>query len=326
MVAPLATAAGPLGVDVGFALVAGDTGVGAVVDDVEVLRAGGSCGVAEREVEELAEVDEVGGVDVGLADDRYGLAGAVDWGGGVPEGKDVVDGGEVVGSDSVGGSAVVDSERRVGLGLGGLGLGGLGLGGQRRGSVGDGIVAEVADAVAGGAAGEVVERRDASDNWREGGGDGGVVGVGEVLAALDGVTVHAGAEGGLDHAGRAAEFDEGAGGVDLNVREVVVCEPGGDGGEVAVGGAEGCSEGLGSKPLVPDGGGLVLLPVDELLEGGLLFGTALEDEDDSAERGGGGEGALVELRAGEGVGVAGEGGEAGFVDGLKDAGAGGGKQ
>ena len=76
---------GPLRVDVGFAFVAGDAGVGAVVDDVEVLRAGGCGGVAEREIEELAEVDEVGGVDVGLADDGDGLAGAVDGSGGVPE-------------------------------------------------------------------------------------------------------------------------------------------------------------------------------------------------------------------------------------------------
>ena len=120
--------AGPLGVDVGFAFVAGDSGVGAVVDDVEVLRAGGGCGVAEREIEELAEVDEVGGIDVGLADDGDGLAGAVDRSGGVPERKDVVDGGEVVGGETVGGSAVVDGE-------GGL-CGGLGLGRQPGGAVG----------------------------------------------------------------------------------------------------------------------------------------------------------------------------------------------
>src|SRR5882757_11585256 len=114
--------AGPLGVDVGFAFVAGDAWVGAVVDDVEVLRAGGRCGVAEREVEELAEVDEVGRIDVGLADDGDGLAGAVDGSGGVPERKDVVDGGEVVGGYAVGGLTVVDGEGRIGLSLVGLGL------------------------------------------------------------------------------------------------------------------------------------------------------------------------------------------------------------
>ena len=140
---------GPLGVDVGFAFVAGDAGVGAVVDDVEVLGAGGGGGVAEREVEELAEVDEVGGIDVGLADDGDGLAGAVDGRGGVPEGEDIVDGGEVVGGDAVEGFAVVDGEG---------GLGGLDLGLQRRGAVGGGVVVEVAEAVAGGAAGEVVKR------------------------------------------------------------------------------------------------------------------------------------------------------------------------
>ncbi len=121
--------------------------------------------------------------------------------------------------------------------------------------------------MAGGAAGEVVEGGDAGDDRSEGGGDGGVGGVGEVLPALDGVTVHAGAEGGADHAGGAAEFDEGAGGVDLDAGEVVVREPRGDGGEITIAGAEGCAEGLGREPLVPGGGGLVLLLVDELLEG-----------------------------------------------------------
>jgi hypothetical protein len=76
---------------------------------------------------------------------------------------------------------------------------------------------------------------------------------------------------------------------------------------------------------VKGGGGLVLLVVDELLEGGLLLGAALEDEDDAAERGRAGEGSLVKLRAGEGVGVAGEGGDAGIVDGLEDAGTGSGR-
>jgi hypothetical protein len=76
---------------------------------------------------------------------------------------------------------------------------------------------------------------------------------------------------------------------------------------------------------VKGGGGLVLLLVDELLEGGLLLRAALEDEDDAAEGHGVGEGALVELGAGEGMGVTGEGGDAGVVDGLEDAGAWGGK-
>ena len=57
----------------------------------------------------------------------------------------------------------------------------------------------------------------------------------------------------------------------------------------------------------------------------LLFGAALEDEDDAAERCRVGEGALVELGAGERMGVAGEGGDAGVVYGLEDAGAGCGK-
>jgi hypothetical protein len=58
-----------------------------------------------------------------------------------------------------------------------------------------------------------------------------------------------------------------------------------------------------------------------LLERGLLLGAALEDENHAAERGGVGEGALVELGTGEGVDVAGEGGQAGVVDRLENAGA-----
>ena len=141
-------------------------------------------------------------------------------------------------------------------------------------------------------------------------------------SALDGVAVHAGAEGGADRAGGAAEFDEGAGGVDLDAGEAVVREPGGDGGEVAVGGAEGRAEGLGREPLVIGGGGLVLLLVDELLEGRFLLGAALEDKDDAAEGRGVGESALVELGTGEGMGIAGESGDASVVYCLEDAGAG----
>ena len=198
--------------------------------------------------------------------------------------------------------------------------------GDARGEVGGGVVAEGADLVAGGFAGEVVEGGDAGDDGGEGSGDGGVGGVGEVLLSIDRVFVNAGAEGGANHAGGAAELDEGAGGVDLDAGEAVAGEPGGDGGEVAVSGAEGGAEGLGRQPLVVGGGGLVLLLVDELLEGGLLLGAALEDEDDAVEGGGVGEGALVELGAGEGVGIAGEGGDVGVVDGLEDAGAGGGER
>ena len=314
--------AGPLGVDVGFALVAGDAGVGAVVDDVEVLGAGGGCGVAERKVEELAEVDEVGGIDVGLADDGDGLAGAVDRSRSVPEWKHVVDGGEVVRGYAVGDfAAAVDGEGGLD---GGLGLVRLVLR-YERGAVGDSIVAEVADLVACGAAGKVVERGDAGDNRGEGCGDGGIGGVGEVLAPLNGVAMHVGAEGGADHSGGAAEFDEGAGGVDLDAGEVMVRKPGGDAREVTVAGAEGCTEGLRREPLVIGGGGVVLLLVDELLQSRFLLGAALENKDDAAEGGGVGEGTLVELGAGERMSVAGEGGDASVIHGLEDAGAGCGK-
>ena len=56
-----------------------------------------------------------------------------------------------------------------------------------------------------------------------------------------------------NHAGGTVELDEGACGIDLDPGEVVVREPGGDGGEIAVAGAEGCAEGLGREPLVIGG-------------------------------------------------------------------------
>ena len=241
--------AGPLGVDVGFSFVARDAGVGAVVDDVEVLRAGGRSGVAERQVEELAEVDEVGGVDVGLADDGDSLAGAVDGSCCVPEWEDVVNGGEVVWGDAVGGfAAAIEGEGGVG---GKLSL--VCLVRETRVSVGGRVVVEVACLVAGRATGEVVEGRDARDDRRKGRRDGGIGCVGEVLLAPDSVEVHAGSEGTVDRAGGSAEVDEGTGGVDPDAGEAMAGEPGGDDGKIAISGSEGSAEGLGREPLVIGG-------------------------------------------------------------------------
>ena len=73
------------------------------------------------------------------------------------------------------------------------------------------------------------------------------------------------------------------------------------------------------------GGGLVLLLVDKLLQSRFLLGAALEDQHDSAERRGIGQGALVELGAGQRVSIPGKCRDPRLIDGLKDAGAGGGK-
>jgi hypothetical protein len=97
--------------------------------------------------------------------------------------------------------------------------------------------------------------------------------------------MHIGAEGSMDHPGGPTEFDAGAGSVDLNAGESVAGEPGGYGREIAVGGAEGCAKTLRGKPLVVSGRGFVLLLINELLEGGLLLGATLEEEDDAAEGG-----------------------------------------
>src|ERR1700722_17933883 len=106
---------GPLRVDVGFALVGGHAGVGTVIDNVEVLRAGWGRGVAELKVEYLPEVNKVGGIDVGLTNDGDGLPGAVDRRGGAPKRHDVVDGSEIIGREAVGGFAAIGEGECRGL-------------------------------------------------------------------------------------------------------------------------------------------------------------------------------------------------------------------
>ena len=64
---------------------------------------------------------------------------------------------------------------------------------------------------------------------------------------------------------------------------------------------------------------LAHLPVHELAERGLLFGTALQDEHHSLHGCCVAHQALVKFRAGEGVDVAAEAHELRFVDGLGDA-------
>jgi len=70
--------------------------------------------------------------------------------------------------------------------------------------VGDGIVPEVAEPVAGRAAGEVIKGGDAGNDGGEAAGTAGSEAFGEVLTALDSVAVHAGAGKRRDHAGGAA--------------------------------------------------------------------------------------------------------------------------
>jgi hypothetical protein len=136
------------------------------------------------------------------------------------------------------------------------------------------------------AARKVVEGSDASYDWGQSSRDGWVRSVGKVLLAPNGVAMHIGAEGSVDHTCGPTEFNAGAGGVDLNTRETVAGEPGSDGGEIAVGWAEGGTERLRSEPLVVSRRGLVLLLVNELSQGGLLLRAALQEENDAAKGGG----------------------------------------
>src|ERR1700716_2086575 len=84
------------------------------------------------------------------------------------------------------------------------------------------LLSEAMPATTGARAAGTAGGEGVGEGWGARAGNGGVRGVGEVLEALHGVAVHAGAEGGADGGGGAAEFDEGAGGVDLNAGEVVV--------------------------------------------------------------------------------------------------------
>ncbi len=113
-----------------------------------------------------------------------------------------------------------------------------------------------------------------------------------------------GVEGGLHAAGGAGELDDGAARVDVNAGESLGGEPRGDGGEIAVGGAEGGAEALRRKPLVEAGGAAILLPVEELLQRGLLLGAAREDEMHAIEGGAVRHGALIEGGTREGMDVA----------------------
>jgi hypothetical protein len=82
---PFCDCSRPLGVDVRLAFVSSDAGVGTVVDNVQVLSSSRRRYVAQRKTEELAKVDEVRRVDVGLSDDRDCLASTVNRGASVPE-------------------------------------------------------------------------------------------------------------------------------------------------------------------------------------------------------------------------------------------------
>jgi len=132
--------------------------------------------------------------------------------------------------------------------------------------------------------------------------------------------VHFGVEGGLDGGGGAGELDEAAGLGDLGDGEAGVLQPGGDLRDVRGSGAEELAEGPGGHPLVVAGAALVLLGVEEGVEGVLLRVGTLEGEEHVLEQGAGGDAADVGELAGESRMAIGTSDESGVVDLLDNAG------
>ncbi len=97
---------------------------------------------------------------------------------------------------------------------------------------------------------EVVERGEAADDGRERRGNLGIVGVGVMGFAVDGVPVNLGVEGVAQLGDAARELEGALAGIDAGDREAVTAEPGFDGGDVLVGGSELGAELIGSEPLV----------------------------------------------------------------------------
>ncbi len=140
--------AGPFDVKIRLEFVAGNqTGIGAIHDDLRVI-----C----REAEHSAEIADVLNVDVGLADNGDGLAGAVEGRGAIDAVGDVVDLGEVGGTDGVESAACI------------------GVGEERFDLAGSFIFLEGADLVVLRVLGEIVKGDDAGDDRRESFWDRGV--------------------------------------------------------------------------------------------------------------------------------------------------------
>ena len=303
-------------------------------------RGRGGGGVAGQE--EIAEGGDIVGDDAAGSGDGDGLPAAVDTGG--PEGKDVIDGGEVVGADVFDqvwvpvGISPIDAE--LGGGFGGERAGGRASEagarsrrGYRRFEIGDGACGgrwaqpSAGFAVFGDQATEVVERMgeeivegfDADDDRRQRGGNLRVAHVGDVRDAIDDEIVNLGVEGAL-HLGRvAAEADGHAVFGDFTNGETVAGKPIRNGGDVDLGRAEVGADLIGSEPLVVVGRVGVVLAGDKLLKRRLLSGIATEDQDQVGHGEAGTDQAAIVARVRDREGVALEGGQAGVVNALDDS-------
>ena len=166
---------------------------------------------------------------------------------------------------------------------------------------------------------EIVERDNARDDESECGGDLRIAGVRHVLFAVDQIAMNFRVKriayvgditGKLDHISAGANLDFG---------KSVSGQPLSDSLNIGISGAKLLAELVRSQPSVVIGRRFVLLFFEELLKGNLLFRAALHEQKHSLQRLRVGNGALVELRASEGVHVPRQRKEVLFVNGLGNA-------
>lgn len=167
---------------------------------------------------------------------------------------------------------------------------------------------------------EVIERGDTGDDRGKGGGDLRIAVDGVMRFAFDNVGVELGIEGTAELAGSAGKFDGVFGFADASDGEAVLLQPARNGGDFGIGGTIERAELLGSEPVVIAGTALGVGVEEELAERGGAFRGALEEKKHAL----GGKfvrnGALIELRLGEGVDIAAESDADTVVNGMSDAG------
>jgi len=264
-------------------------------------------GDVRRQAKGAPEIRDILQVDVAIAHNRNGYAGAVNTVV-VPERKDVVDRGKV------GGTQPIAIRRRQYVAS-------FGATGKRKTRL---------HSASGFRPGsklyamhrlrkKIVERPYAGDNGCERGGDRWVGRVGPVLLAVDDVTVDRRLKGFFHFTGRARKLNDLAAVRHVVYQKTVRCKPRRNLLNVLVGGAEQLAELRGREPFVVIGRGLVLLPGQQRLEGGLLRGAALQNQHHAIQRHARRRRAVVVLGAGERMRIAAQDSPLGIVYLLRDA-------
>jgi len=131
--------------------------------------------------------------------------------------------------------------------------------------------------------------------------------------------VNLGVEGVAQLADVARELERAFAGIDLGDAEAVIAEPGGDGGDVLIGGSELRAELIGREPLVVAGRAWRVHAGNELAERGFLIGAALQDELQAVKQHAVGRCTTVVGGVGQRVHGVRERNELIFIDGADDA-------